>query len=414
MTMGSSATETDDAFNDIGGPYVATFTGRIPFLLGVPDHLGHTLSLPHPFVDPEAAAAFGAHPKINIRVCKVSASGIPMRAPGADQALKRFYGYDLPEGLADRFAEDKLKEHEQWVTLETPGAIAELEDPADKAFAFHRCLAFFNHFIQAVMVATNDFRLRTVVAQDFRPAVVVGAITFADRKWRHVTDMMLFPEFPYQQAMLDKPSFNETQFQQGLELVRNNAPFVRALMWHGRASDALRRTGDAASAIVGLQTAAEALLFDTYRMLLVDEGRSLGEIEIELSTEPAFATLVKTLLKDRLGGQWDPTVASTAVGKYWEHLYQVRNDTVHRGFQPHLGQAEEARDAYVTLFEYVAERVRTKCRTYPRTLLALIGEEGLSGRGWLSSWMSKFADGVKAEPGIYFQPWDEAGREANQ
>ena len=52
------------------------------------------------------------------------------------------------------------------------------------------------------------------------------------------------------------------------------------------------------------------------------------------TTEPAFAVLFKTLLKDKLGGRWDPLASSTAVGQYWEKLYQVRNDIVHRAPHP--------------------------------------------------------------------------------
>jgi hypothetical protein len=347
-------------------------------------------------------------------VYTLETAGIPMRSSGAARALKQFYGHDLPDGLPDRFAEDKLADYEQWVSLETQGAIAAGENLRDKAYTFHRCLGFFNQFIQAVMVATQDFRLRTVVQQDFRPAIVVGAITLKDRMWRHVTDMMMFPDFPYQQTMLDKPPFSEDEFRNGLARIQNNAPFIRPLLWRGRVEDALRRTGDAASAIVGLQTAAEALLFDTYRMLLVDEGHSKQEIETELATEPAVGTLVKTLLKDRLGGHWDPTLSSTPVGQYWAKLYQVRNDVVHRGFEPHFGHAEEARDAYTGLVEYIATRLRGKCRTYPRTLLALLGQEGLGDRDWLSTWMKKFVTDADAEPGPYFKPWDEAGRPATR
>jgi hypothetical protein len=407
-----STFEADDAFEDLEGPYWATFTGRIPFLLGVPNHLGHSIRFYHPFVDSRAASAFGPYPSVNIRVFTLKTAGVPMRSSGAARALKQFYGYDLPDGLPDRFAEDKLAHYEQWVSLETQGAIATGENVDDKAYTFHRCLGFFNLFIQAVMVATQDFRLRTVVQQDFRPAVVVGAITLKERTWRHVTDMMMFPDFPYQQMMLDKPPFSEDEFRNGLARIQNKAPFVRPLLWRGRVEDALRRTGDASSAIVALQTAAEALLFDTYRMLLVDEGLSKQDIDNELATEPVFATLVKTLLKDRLGGQWDSTVASTPVGRYWAKLYEVRNDVVHGGFEPHFGHAEEARDAYAGLVEYIATRLREKCRVYPRTLLALLGEEGLRDRGWLSASMKTFVTAADAEPGPYFQPWDEAGRPA--
>jgi tetratricopeptide (TPR) repeat protein len=229
-----------------------------------------------------------------------------------------------------------------------------------------------------------------------------------------LTDMMMFPDFPHKQTMVAKPPFTEAEFRDGVARVQNNAPFIRPLLWRGRVEDALQRTGDAASAIVGLQTAAEALLFDTYRMLLVDEGHSRQEIDAKLTSDPAVGMLVKTLLKDKLGGHWDPTVVSTPVGWYWEKLYQVRNDVVHRGFEPHFGHAEEARDAYTGLVEFIAGRLRRKTRTYPRTLLALLGEEGLRDRGGLSGWMKQFAAEVKVEPGSYSQPWDEAGRHAGR
>lgn len=410
MSTDASQIDTDDVFGSLRSPYVATFTGRIPFLLGIPDHLGHTVSFYHPFLDPAAARVFGPHPTVDIRVFTLKTAGIPVRAPGAAQALKHFYGDYVPQSTPDRWAEDGLADYKQWVTLQTQGARAAGEDPNDKGYTFHRCLSFFNLFIQAVMVATQDFRLRTVVAQDFKPALVVGAITLQDRRWRHLTDMMMFPDFPHKQTMIAKPAFTETEFRDGLARIQNNAPFIRALLWRGRVDDAMQRTGDAASAIVGLQTAAEAMLFDTYRMLLVDEGYSRNEIDEELASEPGVSTLVKTLLKDKLGGHWDPTVTSTPVGRYWDKLYQVRNDTVHRGFQPHFGHAEEARDAYTGLAEFVAERVQKKCRRYPRTLLALVGEEGLRSHGWLSASMKKVVADARTEPGLYFQPWDEAGR----
>jgi hypothetical protein len=129
----ASDIETDDVFEDLGSPYVATFTGRLPFLLGIPDHLGHTASFYHPFVDPTAAEHFGPHPTVNIRVYTLKTAGITMRSAGAAQALKRFYGYDLPHTLPDRFGEDKLADYEQWVSLETQGALAVGENHEDKA-----------------------------------------------------------------------------------------------------------------------------------------------------------------------------------------------------------------------------------------------------------------------------------------
>lgn len=412
MAEGVRRVETDDVFEGLTGPHLATFTGRIPFLLGVPDDLGHTISSSHPFVDPDAARVFGSRPIVNIRGFAQRTAGIATRAAGASGALRHFYNRDFPSGTAERFAETELASYEQWVTLETPAALAADEDPADDAYTFHRCLACFNIFIRSVMVATQDPRLRPVVQHDFAPAVTIGALMLDSGTWHHITDLMLFPDFPHQQDMLEKPRFTEAEFVSGLRRIQHQAPFIRALFWQARVEDAMRRTGDAAGAIVGLQTAAEALLFDTYRMLLVDEERTKDEIDAELAAEPTFSTLVKTLLKDRLGGQWDPTSSSTPVGRYWTTLYQLRNDVVHRGFEAHMGHAEQAKVVYEDLVGFVADRLRSRCRRYPRTLLALLGEDALRDRGWLSASMRSFVIGLRAEPGYFFQPWDQAGRAA--
>jgi hypothetical protein len=66
--------------------------------------------------------------------------------------------------------------------------------------------------------------------------------------------------------------------------------------------------------------------------------------------------------------------------------------------------------AYAELVEFVADRRRSRCRTYPRTFLALLGEDDLRDRGWLTAWMRSFVVAARAERGYFFQPWDEAGR----
>lgn len=114
---------------------------------------------------------------------------------------------------------------------------------------------------------------------------------------------------------------------------------------------------------------------DTHIMLLVDDGYSKQEIDQQLASDSAFATLVKTLLKDKLGGHWDPTLLGTAVGDTGRS--STRSETCIGVLTPHFGHAEGARDAYADLVDFVASRVREKARRYPRTLLALFGEEGL-------------------------------------
>ena len=57
-----------------------------------------------------------------------------------------------------------------------------------------------------------------------------------------------------------------------------NKPYLSTAIWRARAQRALRHTGDATDAVISFQITAESLLFDTYRMLLVDEGLSSSQI----------------------------------------------------------------------------------------------------------------------------------------
>jgi hypothetical protein len=75
----------------------------------------------------------------------------------------------------------------------------------------------------------------------------------------------------------------------------------------------LRQTGDAADAIISFQIAAESLLFDTYRMILVDERMSSAEIEDTLNVDLPFKWLLVKTMPSKLGGQWDVTRGGTAV-----------------------------------------------------------------------------------------------------
>jgi hypothetical protein len=402
--------DTDDLFEDVPRPYVATFTGRIPFMLGVRNNIGHTIRSAQPFVDDDAVAAFGERVSVDIRVFARGTPGLPLRADGIDNALDYFYAGSVPAGVPARFAPDALTDFEQWVTLSTPGAIARGENASDHAYLFHRCLGMFNVFIRSVMVATQEFRIRPITAQDFRPAVTVGVLIRTDTEWRYLTDVIVHPEFAHQQEMVNKPPFDEQQFCDGLERLRDDAPFVRTVLWRGYAEDALRRTGEASTAIVTLQTAAESLLFDLYRLLLVDEGLSTRQIDDEIPDDLPFATLVKSRLSNKLGGNWDITATSAPVGRYWEDLYLMRNRIVHGGFSPHFGHSEQAKLAYVGLTEFVMARVHSRARSYPRTLLALLGEDGLEKRGWNTRFLQEFTMSARGEPGQYFMPWDEDGR----
>jgi hypothetical protein len=403
----------DDLADEVGEPCLYTFTARLPFVLGIPDHLGHTMFWPGPYADPGDTELFGENVIVRIGVFAVTTPGLPLWPSGIHEAVAHFYEYEL-EGEPDtRVAEGALVAHDQWVTLETPSAPT-VEDLAranpDPAFAFHRCLVGLNLFLRSALVATHDIRLRTISSHDLRPVVIVGA-RLRDGSWRFLSTLFMHPEALPDPLPPPAGPLTEAQLRGGIQAVLTQHPNVIPVIWRSRAQRAVRQTGDAADAIISFQIAAESLLFSIYRMILIDEGFSSAAVESQLEADRTFRSIVVTTMPTKLGGLWDITRPDTAVGEYWRRLYQVRNAIVHRGFEPHGGHAEAAQDAYRRLREHVEDRLVAKMRQYPRAVLARLGEEALSARGVLTHRMRRFINGLADEPGPWYWPYDVAGRD---
>jgi hypothetical protein len=285
------------------------------------------------------------------------------------------------------------------------------EDPAaDPGFTFHRCLNTLNLFLQASLLITRDIRIRQISSRDLRPEVIIGAQP-KGQKWRLVSVMLMHPDAqPEGLLTADKP-FTQDELNDGLSAIITNKPYMTTIFWRSRAQRSLRQTGDSADAIISFQIAAESLLFDTYRMLLVDEGLSSVEIASQLEAELPFKSLVTKRLSAKLGGQWDVTREGTAVGDYWKKLYLVRNSIIHTGLQPHGGQAEEAQIVYWGLRDHLEARLWANHSSYPRTLFVRLGEDQLGERGWLTAAMRRLIEKTKSEPGPFYWPYDLAGRQ---
>ena len=209
-----------DLAREVGGPFVVTFTARLPFPIGVPNQLGHTIWLAQPFLDGEYTAAY-QRPFVNIRVFDLPQSGLRTWAQGTHEALKYFYDFDLEDDASERYGEDVFREHNQWVTLETPwGAIQDYEsDP------FHRCLNLFNLFLQATLIITRDIRIRLVSSHDLRPLVIVGAWPKGGG-WRQLSDMYMHPgATPESLLTTDKP-FDQDQLNGTLSAIVTQKPFI--------------------------------------------------------------------------------------------------------------------------------------------------------------------------------------------
>jgi hypothetical protein len=393
-----------DFSTQVDGPFLVTFTAHLPFPVGIPNELGHTIVFGDPFESPEYVVAYKM-PFVNIRVFDLPRSGLPLWQEGTHAALKYFYGYDLGSDTGTRYGEADFAEHNQWVTLETPWGAIQGHD----ADPFHRALGVFNGFLQAVMIITRDIRIHLIASHDLRPVVVIGALP-KNGQWLHLTDMYMHPEAMTESLVVSDKPFDQDQLNSALFSIVTNKPYVTTIMWRARAQRALRQTGDGPDAVISFQIAAESLLFDTYRMLLTDEGLTSGDIAAELQQDRPFKRFFTDILPRRLGGDWHPDHSGTPVANYWKNLYEVRNAIIHTGMLAHTGHAQAAQTAYWALRDHLEERLWANHKTYPRTTYARLGREGLEKRNCLTRWIDKFMKSADAEPGIWYWPYDLAGR----
>ena len=395
-----------DASKLVDGPFIITFTAHLPFPVGIPSELGHVLFLSTPFKDESAAEYFKHRPFVRIRAFDTVEQGLPIWRKETHAAIKHFYGVQLAGSADLKYGEDEFAIHDQWITLETPHAALEGEDPTtDLAFSFHRCLRIFNLFLQTALLLTGDIRIRMISPHDLRPVVVIGALEQA-KEWRALTAMYVYFGAGHEGVLTTDKPFSEDELNDGLYAVMTNKPYLTAAIWRSRAQRALRQTGDAADAVISFQVAAESLLFDTYRMLLVDEGCSSAEISALLSEEIPFKSLLTRKLPQKLGGTWDVTREGTPIGQYWANLYLVRNSIIHAGMHAHGGHAEAAQTAYWALRDYIEARLWAKHTAYPRTLYVRIGKEQLAERGWLTASMRRLIDDIDKGSQPYYWPHD--------
>lgn len=405
MTTSDKQAAHPDLASGIDGPFVVTFTAHLPFPVGIPNNLGHTIRMYHPFLDEDYRVAYGT-PFVNIRLFDLPESGLPAWRRGTDAALEALYGSVLPLDVTERYGEDKYVEHNQWVSLETPYGRIQGDDAADP---FHRCLAVFNGFLQAVLIMTRDVRVRFISSHDLRPIVIIGALE-AGRPWRMLAAMYMHPEATPESVLTVEKPFSQDELNQTMGAIVTGRPFLRTMLWRARAQRALRQTGDSADAIISFQIAAESLLFETYRMILIDEGLSSGMVSIELATDRPFKSFFTKVFPDRLGGNWQITNPSVPSGRYWAELYERRNSIIHAGAITHTGHAEDAQQAYWGLRDHLEERLWANHKVYPRTLYARLGWKQLEEKGWLTQWMRAFIERANAEPKPWYWPWDLAER----
>lgn len=385
------------------GPFIYTFTFRLPFVLGIADGIDHEMAMPTGYVDEHDEEVFKRPPFVRLRIFNASIADRQFCPANMGKAIEYFFKSAAPgkEDTSDH-------RYEQWITLETPAVFLVGERNADPAFAFHRGLWSLNLFLQSFALARGADWVRSINARELRPIVMIGSMGL-DGEWTGLRSMLMHPDAKERPLLSRSQDLHAEQMNRAKDAIIGGEPFVPSHQWRARA-ERRKYEGDSADAVISFQIAVESLAYDLWLMLLVDEGKSSVEIGQLRETEIPFKSLLTRELGPRLGGNWDLTWKEAPVGGYWNDLYGLRNRMIHTGYLPHDGDSESAENAYVGFDAFLEEQLHAKARKYPRSLLVKVGAKEVRERGWATRFVEEFIGRAESETAPFFLPRDVAGR----
>jgi hypothetical protein len=224
------------------GPYLETFTFRLPVVLGVADNFDHDLSVPGDYVDQGNEKVFGSPPFVRVRIFNAEIADRKFAPANLSTATKRFYGQATKAGKAGG---NHL--YGQWATLETPAVFLSQEHQWDPGPAFHRCVAASNVFLEALALAREKDWVRPISTRELRPIVIIGKLEL-DATWTEKAPMLMHPDAK-ESPLTSRPAGQHVdELNRALESITIEVPFVRARHWRARA-ERRRYEGDSANSV---------------------------------------------------------------------------------------------------------------------------------------------------------------------
>jgi hypothetical protein len=283
-------------------------------------------------------------------------------------------------------------------------------DPGDEAVIsewFNVSLGQLNRIIRAYVARSGNIRVGPIAKEQLEGIVVWETRKTANKSLVDRGQLILHLNltYPTDPVPLDLEASIATTVAMAEPWL--NHPFVVYRDWLERAKHARQYEGDLESSLIFLQTASESLLRSLHHMAMVDEGRTSAEIQAEESRFEAFKTLVESGLPNHIGGRWDLTLIGSPVGDYWRDLYGLRNRIVHGAHYLSFDETAAAFCSYSRLVDHINSCLLRRVRSFPRTLLALLGEPGLRRRGRWSQFLESVKGQIAVEQNPYWWPIDQ-------
>ncbi|MBC6831126.1 MULTISPECIES: hypothetical protein [Corynebacterium] len=172
-----------------------------------------------------------------------------------------------------------------------------------------------------------------------------------------------------------------------LDRQMDKGPFTAYSDLINEAKVSILNAGLSRAALLTAASAGEALLDEVLCSLLWELGKSPEEVGKLYCNKRDFKPRVVSLLQNHLKGNWK-LKGNEVIARWFEEVYQLRHSVIHAGTYPETALVYAAISLTLELNQFVADRIASQYKIFPRTAIFYLGVPSLQKRG---IWTPEFA-----------------------
>lgn len=227
---------------------------------------------------------------------------------------------------------------------------------------FDKALVKLNRIVDAYMSHSQDIDCHYITNEMLQPFIVVEYINL--NLWTNTQIVyQLHEHIPYEKELLSEDDMYNFSRLQTIAAFNLN-PFIN-IERHAFFAERYLKQGFYHEAVIYAQISVEVFIEQVYKEILKESEDKTDEEAHLIIENTAFITIVKSKLKDRLGGSWDTTNDTGVVGKWYKTTYELRNKAIHSGKTPTFWESKIAVHNAVEFRKFILERIKTNKKKYP-------------------------------------------------
>ncbi|HOJ41843.1 MAG TPA: hypothetical protein PK577_03525 [Candidatus Syntrophosphaera thermopropionivorans] len=241
---------------------------------------------------------------------------------------------------------------------------------------FDICLELLNYLVVSYQITYKDPTVYRITLPMLEPCCICRLID--PSSWK--TDNVLLPlnyNIPYEKSVVSDAEAS-TVVHYANVLKQNWNPFMlSAELIVG--ADRNIAVGQYREAIINIQSGFESFIMILAQEIYKDEGKSLADLEARFINN-GLIHILKSEFHNRLGGHWDITDASTAIGQWYAECYMLRNKVVHTGYMPTHDETQQAFFVCENFIQEIIASLKNNQKKYPDIaryfVVSIVDEKG--------------------------------------